>query len=184
MARPRGAWAMPCAETFSLPPKRCNNEVLMPLVFRLANPSDHRAIESMVIESFEPITWFKKLEDRIGPLNGQDWRTRWHTRMRDVFANQIVLIGETGGEIAAMSSGTLDTEAALALIDLLAVDPRFQGQGYGREMLRGMMQHMQGLGAQYVYLDCLTDNDKGNALYRAEGFEEVVRQVRWFRKLS
>ena len=138
----------------------------------------------MVIESFEPITWFKRLDDRIGPLNGQDWRARWHARMRDVFETEIVLIGETGGEIAAMSSCTYDTEAALAYVDLLAVDQRYQGQGYGREMLRAMMDHMKSLGAQYVYLDCLTDNDKGNALYRAEGFEEVVRQVRWFRKLS
>jgi ribosomal protein S18 acetylase RimI-like enzyme len=156
----------------------------MPLVFRPAELSDHRKIESMVIESFEPITWFKRLDDRIGPLNGQDWRARWHGRMRDVFETEIVLIGETGEEIAAMSSCTHDTEAALAYVDLLAVDTRFQGQGYGREMLRGMMDHMKNLGARYVYLDCLTDNEKGNALYRAEGFEEVVRQVRWFRELS
>ena len=50
----------------------------------------------MVIESFEPITWYKKLEDRIGPLNGQDWRTRWHTRMQRVFETEIVLVGEAG----------------------------------------------------------------------------------------
>ena len=47
-----------------------------------------------------------------------------------------------------------------------------------------MMQHLQERGAQYVYLDCLTDNDTANALYAAEGFEEVARQVRWFRKLN
>src|ERR1700689_1845984 len=115
--------------------------VVMPLDFRSAELSEHRKIESMVIESFEPITWFKKLEGRIGPLNGQDWRARWRTRMRDVFETQVVLIGEAGGELAAMSSGTLDTEAALAYIDLLAVDPRFQSHGYGRQMLRGMMEH-------------------------------------------
>ena len=44
--------------------------------------SEHRKIEDMVIESFEPITWLKKLDDRIGPLNGQDWRSRWHARMK------------------------------------------------------------------------------------------------------
>jgi ribosomal protein S18 acetylase RimI-like enzyme len=156
----------------------------MPLAFRLAEPSDHPRIESLVIESFEPITWFKTLDERIGPLNGRDWRTRWQSRMRDIFETQIILVGETGGEIAAMSSGKLDTETALAYIDLLAVGAGLQGQGYGREMLREMMQHMKSLGAHYVYLDCLTDNVRGNGLYRAEGFEEVARQVRWFRKLS
>ena len=155
----------------------------MALTIRLAAASEHRKIEDMVIESFEPITWLKKLDDRIGPLNGQDWRSRWHARMRKVFKNQIVLIGEAEGEIAAMSSAKLDPEPALAFVDLIAVDRRFQGRGYGREMLRGMMRHMRSLGAQYINLDCLTDNDAGNALYRSEGFEEVARQIRWFRKL-
>ena len=137
----------------------------------------------MVIESFEPITWFKKLDARIGPLNGRDWRTRWQARMRHVFETEVILVGENAGEIVAMSSGTLDRDHALAYIDLLAVHKRFQRHGYGREMLRGMMQHMKQLGAQYVHLDCLTDNDKANALYRAEGFEEVACHIRWFRRL-
>jgi ribosomal protein S18 acetylase RimI-like enzyme len=137
----------------------------------------------MVIESFEPITWFKKLDARIGPLNGRDWRARWQSRMVRIFETETVLVGESGGELAAMSAGTLDREHALAYIDLLAVDRRFQGHGFGREMLRGMMSHMQDLGAQYVHLDCLTDNDTANALYRAEGFEEVARQIHWFRKI-
>jgi ribosomal protein S18 acetylase RimI-like enzyme len=155
----------------------------MPLDFRLAEAPDYQKVEDMVIESFEPITWIKKLDDRIGPLNGRDWRMRWKDRLRHVFETEIVLVGETGGELAAMSSGTLDHDAALAYIDLLAVDRRFRGRGYGREMLRGIMRHMKALGGQYVYLDCLTDNDTGNALYRAEGFEEVARQVRWFRRI-
>lgn len=155
----------------------------MPLDFHLAEASEYPRIEEMVIESFEPITWYKKLDDRIGPLNGRDWRMRWKDRLRHVFETQIVLVGKTGGEIAAMSSGTLDHSDALAYVDLLAVDRRFRRRGYGREMLRGMIQHMKALGGQYVYLDCLTDNDTGNSLYRTEGFEEVARQIRWFRRI-
>ena len=156
---------------------------LMPLEFRLAAAAEHPRIEELVIDSFEPITWAKKLDATFGPLNGRDWRTRWQARMRRIFATQIMLVGENNSEMVAMSSGTLDRDDALAYIDLLAVDRRFQGRGYGREMLRGMMQHMKGLGALYVNLDCLTDNDTGNALYRAEGFEEVARQIRWFRRI-
>jgi ribosomal protein S18 acetylase RimI-like enzyme len=155
----------------------------MLLDVRPAQASEYQKIEDMVIESFEPITWFKKLDDRIGPLNGRDWRMRWKDRLRHVFETEMVLVGEADGKLAAMSSGTLDQAAALGYIDLLAVDRRFRGHGYGREMLRGMMQHMKALGGQYVYLDCLTDNDTGNTLYRAEGFEEVARQIRWFRRI-
>src|SRR5437899_5739197 len=90
----------------------------MPLQFRLAQPPDHPRIEEMVIDSFEPITWFKKLDARIGPLNGRDWHTRWQGRMRQVFETETVLIGESEGAIAAMSAGNLDRENALAYVDL------------------------------------------------------------------
>src|SRR4051812_34579175 len=113
--------------------------LIMPLRFRSADARDHQKIEDMVIDSFEPITWFKKLDSQIGPLNGRDWRVRWQDRMRRVFETEIVLVGESGDSIAAMSSGTIDRDAALGYVDLLAVDRQFYHRGYGRQMLRGMM---------------------------------------------
>jgi ribosomal protein S18 acetylase RimI-like enzyme len=50
-------------------------------------------------------------------------------------------------------------------------------------MLRATMGHLRERGASYVHLDCLTGNDNGNALYESEGFEEVARHIRWFRKI-
>jgi ribosomal protein S18 acetylase RimI-like enzyme len=50
-------------------------------------------------------------------------------------------------------------------------------------MLRGAIDHLQSLGCQFVHLDCLTTNDAGNALYKSEGFQEVARHVRWFKKI-
>lgn len=156
----------------------------MPLSFRLATPADHARLEAFVIDSFEPITWMKHLDTQFEPLNGVNWRDRWRTRLRRVFAGQLILVGEADGQIVAMASGTYDDEAALGFIDLLAVDQQAQGQGYGRAMLRGMMDHFKSLGGRYVNLECLTDNDPGNALYRAEGFTEVARSVRWFKPIE
>ncbi len=155
----------------------------MSLCIRPAEIADHAALETLVIDSFEPITWQKKLDARIGPLNGRDWRARWRSRLRGIFAAQIVLVGEAGGELAAMASATLDRQSALAYIDVLCVGRAFQGRGLGRQMLRAMIDHLRSLGCQYVNLDCLTDNEGGNALYQSEGFVEVARHIRWFRKL-
>ena len=155
----------------------------MPLICRLATAAEYPRIEQMIIESFEPITWARKLDARAGPLNGRDWRARWHSRMQHIFATQIILAGEANGEIVAAATGTLDRNCALGYIDLLGVDRRFQCQGYGREMLRGIIAHMKELGALYVNLDCLSDNDTANALYRAEGFEDVAQHIRWFRRI-
>lgn len=137
----------------------------------------------MVINAFEPITWMKRLDDAVGPLNGADWRTRWHARMAKVFEAQIILVGTTQGEAVAFASGTIDPLAAMGLVDLLAVKQGEQGHGYGRAMLRGIMQHFREKGCQYVNLECLTTNEVGNRLYESEGFVEVARQIRWFRKL-
>jgi ribosomal protein S18 acetylase RimI-like enzyme len=155
----------------------------MTLTFRRATQSDYSALEQMVIDAFEPITWQKKLDERMGPMNGCDWRQRWSARLAKIFATQEVLVGELKGELAAMASGTVDREAALGFIDVLGVGRQYQGRGLGREMLRGMIGHLKELGCKFVNLDCLTDNDGGNALYRSEGFEEVARHIRWFKRI-
>jgi ribosomal protein S18 acetylase RimI-like enzyme len=155
----------------------------MALKFRPARPAEFPDLERMVIEAFEPITWMKKLDERIGPLNGQDWRARWRRRMQPVFQSQAILVGEENGEVVAFASAAIDADAALGLIDLLAVRQGRQGQGVGRQMLRAMMAHLKQQGCRYVNLECLTDNAAGNALYASEGFTEVARQIRWFREL-
>ena len=155
----------------------------MPLAIHLAQPADHAAIERLVLAAFEPITWQKKLDERFGPLNGCDWQSRWRDRLQKIYATQVVLLGEISGELAAVATATIDAHAALGFIDVLAVGREFQGQGLGREMLRATMEHLKTLGCRYVNLDCLTDNEAGNALYASEGFEEVARHVRWFRKV-
>lgn len=155
----------------------------MALEFRLADKRDYERLEKLVIDSFEPITWLKTCDEVFGPLNGLDWRQRWKLRFQAAFNTQIVLVGEAQGEIVAYASGTYDEKARLGFIDLLAVDRRYQGKGYGRTMLRGMLEHLKGLGAEHAHLECLADNEAGNALYRSEGWTEMAQFVRWFIKI-
>ena len=155
----------------------------MQLTFRRATERDFAALERMIIDCFEPITWQKKLDEWIGPLNGCDWRQRWAARLTKIFATQEVLVGELDGELVAMASAVLDHESALAFIDVLGVGNTFQGRGLGREMLSGMIEHVKSLGCRYVNLDCLTDNGAGNRLYESEGFTEVARHIRWFKEI-
>ena len=149
---------------------------------REATSDDYAAVEKLVLEAFEPITWLRAQDIRYGPLNGLDWRARWRLRVRRAFAEQIVLLGEVDGALSAVSTTSLDCNIALAYIDILAVAPVRQHQGYGREMLRQTLDDLRKRGMRYVHLDCLTDNTVANALYESEGFEEVARHIRWFRK--
>ncbi|MBI4906646.1 MAG: GNAT family N-acetyltransferase [Acidobacteria bacterium] len=153
------------------------------LSFRLARPDEFDALRPIIIDSFEPITWYKKVDDLFGPLNGLNWYARWQLRLDKVLATQIILVGEQNTEIAAVATGTYTESTRLGFVDLLAVALPHQGKGLGRDMLRGMLDHLRSLGAQHAHLDCLTDNDRGNALYAAEGWTNVTSSNHWLIKL-
>ena len=69
----------------------------MDLQFRLAQPSEYPQLEKLVIDAFEPITYFKRLDEKYGPLGGKDWRQRWQLRMKKVFETQQILLAELEG---------------------------------------------------------------------------------------
>jgi ribosomal protein S18 acetylase RimI-like enzyme len=154
------------------------------LVIRRMRPDEHEAIQEAVIDSFEPITWYKKLEAEIGPLAGTGWRDRWRKKLRTAFATETILLGEADGRVVAYAGGTYDAEARLAFLDILAVFKGNQGNGFGRAMLRGFMANMKQRGARYCHLDCLTDNDGANELYRTEGFFKAASSHHWFIDMS
>lgn len=155
----------------------------MALEIRPYRKSDRAAATELVIDAFEPITWFKKLDERFGPLNNRDWRERWEDRIDKVFREQIILVGEDAQGLAAFASGTYDGPSAHAFLDILAVAADRQGRGLGREMLRAWGDYLKDRGATSLRLDCLIDNDQGNDLYRSEGFQELNRSIHWFKKL-
>ncbi len=156
----------------------------MPLTFRLATSADYAFVEPMVIEAFANITWLRTVDEMFGPLNGLDWRERWRMRVKHAFSDETVLLGEADGRVVAFASGTLDTATRSAYIDLLAVDAREHGKGYGREILRGFIAHMKQRGAQHAHLDCLAHNKAGNSLYESEGFQVVANHLHWWIKLD
>ena len=155
----------------------------MPLTFRPATAGEHPQLKQMIVDCFEPITWFKTADQKYGPMNGLDWRARWDLRLAKVFATQIILVGEQDSEILACATGTYDAATAMGFVDLLAVVAASQGCGLGREMLRGIIAHFQQMGAVYAHLDCLTTNEVANRLYAAEGFEQAMQSIRWIKKL-
>lgn len=150
------------------------------LCIRQALVAEYGELEKLTIDSFEPITWMKRADERFGPLNGKDWRQRWQARLAQIFANETVLLGTIGGKTVALATVTLDVPARLGLIDLLCVFRGEQGKGYGRAMLRGVLRYLKEQGATHANLECLTTNEAGNRLYASEGFEEVARSIRWF----
>jgi ribosomal protein S18 acetylase RimI-like enzyme len=153
------------------------------LVFEPATAAELPFLRTMIIDSFEPITWYKKIDLQFGALEGLDWRARWELRVDKIFETQILLTGKRDGEIVAAATGLVDSATGLGFVDLLAVAAEHKGKGYGRLMLRAMLDHFRALGMHHAHLECLTDNDRGNALYGSEGWQIVASSHHWFTKL-
>jgi hypothetical protein len=51
-------------------------------------------------------------------------------------------------------------------------------------MLRAMLDHLKSHGAQFCHLECLTDNDRGNALYASEGWNLIAASNHYFVKID
>lgn len=150
---------------------------------RPAEAAEHALLIEMVTDAFGPITWYRKAEARFGRPGACDWRELWRQRMAKALAEQINLVGEIDGEVVAFASGAYNPKSRISFLDILAVRPGRQGEGLGRAMLQAFCDHAKGLGAELVNLECLTDNEAGNRLYASEGFEEMMRSIRWMKRL-
>lgn len=157
----------------------------MALTIREAASEERDAVVELIRAAFEPITMFRRIEQMFGPFNGRDWRDRFRVRAQKSVDTRTVLVGvDNASRLSACVLGAYDPAFRLAFLDMLAVAPDSQGQGLGCEMVRAFEDWAREQGAEAIHLDCLADNHAGNSLYRSEGFEEVTRQVIWFKRLA
>jgi ribosomal-protein-alanine N-acetyltransferase len=76
--------------------------------------------------------------------------------------------------------GLLSMAADEAHVLNVCAAPEEQGQGYGRRLLRALLQLARGRGAQRVFLEVRPSNPAAIALYDAEGFNEIGRRPRYY----
>lgn len=63
-------------------------------------------------------------------------------------------------------------------VHTIGVDPAYQGQGIGRQLLRRLFEFADGA---TIFLEVRTDNAPAIALYESEGFEQVGLRKRYYR---
>lgn len=70
----------------------------------------------------------------------------------------------------------------VAQLGTLAIDPKYQGSGLGREMVASAIEQMKALGIRRAELQAEADNARGLAFYRKMGFEQEGVQRRAYRR--
>lgn len=81
---------------------------------------------------------------------------------------------------AFIGHGVLSIAADEAHVLNVCVDPARQGRGYGRTLLRAMIDVARGRGACRVFLEVRPSNPVAVALYEDEGFNEIGRRPRYY----
>ncbi len=76
--------------------------------------------------------------------------------------------------------GMLSLAANEAHVLNVCVDPRRQSHGYGRRLLRELVQLARQRGALRVFLEVRPSNAPAIALYESEGFNEIGRRPRYY----
>jgi len=70
--------------------------------------------------------------------------------------------------------------AAESQVLTIAVAPAFQGRGYGRALLKYLLNTAKNQGATQVYLEVRLSNQRAISLYRSMGFQLVGKRLGYY----
>jgi ribosomal protein S18 acetylase RimI-like enzyme len=152
---------------------------------RLYRPEDLEPIKRLTLESFGGVTLEQNVEEKLGQLNGHDWRWRKARHIdEDVAAHAAgIFVAERAGAVIGYITTRIDREAGKGRIPNLAVTQEFRGQGLGRLLIEHALDYFRREGLAYAMIETMAQNAAGNQVYPACGFIEVARQVHFARRL-
>lgn len=152
---------------------------------RVARPDEIDALKKLTIESFSGVTLEQCVEERLGILNGRDWKWRKARHIDDDFqANpKGIFVAVRDDVIVGYITTRVDAEAGKGRIPNLAVDASVRGQGIGRRLIEHALDYFRSQGLVYAMIETMAQNEIGNHLYPSCGLEEVARQVHFACKL-
>lgn len=157
----------------------------MEISIRTYHPDDLDTIKQLTVESFTGVTLEQNVEDRLGMLNGHDWRWRKARHIdEDVAANPGgIFVAEADGHVVGYISTRIDREAGKGRIPNLAVSPEARNLGLGRRLIEHALAYFRVEGLAFAVIETMAQNAIGHHLYTSCGFLEVARQVHFARKL-
>lgn len=131
----------------------------MSLRFTEATPSDLDAIVRLDSSAFE-FPWSR--EDFEGSL---------------AVGHSFLLLKEDERLLGAAVYMQIFDESELLTI---AVDPVYQGQGYGKLLLNELLARLARNGAERLFLEVRVSNTRAHSLYLSAGFEEISRRKGYY----
>lgn len=157
----------------------------IPPRIRPYQPDDLEALRALVVDSFDGVTLEQNVEQSLGMLHGRDWRWRKARHVDDdaAAAPAGIFVAESDGTIVGAVTTRQDAATGRGRIVNLAVSAPFRGHGLGRALIERALDSFRAAGLSYAVIETMSQNEAGQHLYPACGFNEVARQVHFARRL-
>lgn len=156
------------------------------ITIRVYKPDDLPTLKAITVDSFQGVSLEHNVEQCLGILNGHDWKWRKARHIdEDAQAHpQGIFVAECEGRIVGYITTRVDREAGKGRIPNLAVCESMRGRGLGRMLIEHALEYFRQEKLEYAMIETMAQNEIGNHLYPACGFQEVARQVHFACKLN
>jgi ribosomal protein S18 acetylase RimI-like enzyme len=146
---------------------------------------DRDAVLRITRESFAGVCLDHNIEQRFGTVQGTTWQERKAAGIESDLSRhpQDAFVAELHGEVVGFVCTRVYRATSTGHIANLAVSPEHRGRGVGRALVEHALEHFRGQGLSFARIETLEQNQVGQHLYPAAGFEEIGRQVFYFQRL-
>ncbi len=146
---------------------------------------DREAVLRITRESFAGVCLDHRIEQRFGRMQGTAWQERKAAGIDSDLTRhpQDAFVAELEGNVVGFVCTRVYRSTSTGHIANLAVSREHRGRGVGRALVEHALEHFRAEGLSFARIETLEQNEAGRHLYPAAGFEEIGRQVFYFRRL-
>ena len=155
-------------------------------MIRNYRPTDLESLKEITALCFEGTSIDRNIEEQFGLIGNRDWRWR---KLRHIDADVAgdnargVFVGELDGQVVGYITARADPPSKIGWIPNMAVLPEHQGKGLGKQLMQTALDFLRDQGMECVKIESLEQNPVGPRFYPGIGFQEVARQIHYFKRL-
>jgi len=154
-------------------------------MIRSFQASDTEALKEIIVLAFDGVSMEQNMEQIFGQVGPTTWQERKRRKMEaDILANpEGIFVAEDEGGIMGFITARLDPVTRIGWIVNMAVLPKHQGRGIGKQLLAKILDYLRAQGMEYVKIETLEQNEVGKVFYPKAGFQEIARQIHYLMEL-
>ena len=142
-------------------------------MIRKYTSSDLEILREITIICFERVSIDKNIEDEYGLIDA------------DIEINpEGVFIAEVDNQVVGYITTRINQITKIGEIPNLAVHPKFQHQGLGRQLIQAALDYFRQEGMHMAKIETLEQNPVGTTFYPKMGFTEIARQIHYVQSLN